>query len=103
MTNNTFACHGCGHCCRQMGTALRNAAQQPEPFQAELLAFPYAVTPSGACSQLQSDGGCAVYAERPLICRVDAFYDTYFADVLTRQDWHAGMSLGCPPKESPGL
>ena len=102
MIVNSFKCHGCGQCCRGMGAALAQAAQQPEPFRSALLAFPYVVTPEGACSQLLPSGGCGVYETRPLVCRVDDFYDAHLTAQLPRPVWHALNAALCPPAKSPG-
>ena len=97
--NPGFPCHGCGHCCRQLRDILQalSAGAGHPVMQAAGAAFPYAVLPSGACTQLQPDSTCAVYATRPQLCSVDAMYDALCPDGLTRADWYELNAAHCPP------
>ena len=55
----SFPCVGCGACCRNVGRIKGFT----EPFDED-----------GVCTHLQSDNSCAIYEDRPLICRVDTLY-----------------------------
>lgn len=96
-----FACHGCGHCCRQVGRVLQAAAQLPagNPLRIEAAAFPHPPLPDGACAQLLLDNTCAVYEQRPLLCRVDDFHHHYLADQLPLDEWQALNASQCPPTD----
>lgn len=95
----SFACHQCGSCCRQLGTALATAAALPAGtgLHAAGAAFPHAVRPDGSCSQLRADHRCGVYENRPLLCDVDRLFDALAVPGLCRADWHALNAAGCPP------
>lgn len=57
-----FNCSGCGACCRRVGT-------YPE--------FTEPVNPDGSCSHLTTENQCSIYDKRPLICRVEEFYERH--------------------------
>jgi uncharacterized protein len=50
-----FSCNGCGGCCRRV-----KRIHPDWPARAD-----------GACIHLTQDNRCAIYATRPLVCRVD--------------------------------
>lgn len=66
-----FPCTGCGACCRRVGSILDGDREGLDAVTREAVdAFPYGVLPDGSCEQF--DGLlCKVYADRPLLCRVD--------------------------------
>lgn len=88
-----FPCSGCGLCCG----SIRHALSRVDDFRAhpllhhELLNFPFEVTADGACSQYL-DQRCAVYADRPLICRVDEVAQALGADLA---QWYDINAQGC--------
>lgn len=51
----SFACNGCGGCCRRV-----KALDPNWPTRAD-----------GACVHLTQDNRCAIYEKRPAVCRVD--------------------------------
>lgn len=55
-----FLCSQCGACCKRV-YALPNFT---EPLR-----------PDGTCVHLRADNSCAIYAMRPLACRVDKMYE----------------------------
>jgi len=71
-----FPCTGCGACCRKVGETVARWRETPEQFapleREALAAFPYEPREDGSCPQLGEDGACAVYADRPAVCQVDA-------------------------------
>lgn len=44
---------------------------------------------------LSADNLCEIYETRPLICRVDEFYERYMAETITRPLWHAMNYAHC--------
>ena len=76
-----FACDRCGACCRNL--ALHALYRQFDRGD-------------GVCRHFDSASGlCAIYAERPLLCRVDASYDAGLIDGLTRSEYHAATRAAC--------
>lgn len=57
-------------------------------------------TAGGPCAMLDADGGCAIYAERPLVCRTQGNALRYPADVLPAETVFARAQGGditwCP-------
>ena len=47
----------------------------PEKVKQSIRDFPYKVSKSGRCEKLGADLKCTVYEDRPLFCRVDAYYN----------------------------
>ena len=70
-----FDCERCGRCCRKVGTV---------PIAKDM------ALPNGVCKYLNEETNlCRIYETRPLICNVDAYYDRYMKDVMTREEFHA--------------
>ncbi|MBQ9480439.1 MAG: YkgJ family cysteine cluster protein [Selenomonadaceae bacterium] len=69
-----FDCERCGRCCRRVGrTALGE--------DMALL--------DGSCRYLdKATNLCTIYERRPLICRVDDFYDAYMSKAMTREEFY---------------
>ncbi len=45
--------------------------------------------PDGSCRHLDKTTNlCTIYAERPLICRVDDFYDAYLSTTIEREEFY---------------
>jgi len=44
---------------------------------------------------LDEENRCRIYETRPLICRVDDFWEQRLSDVITRARWHALIHRGC--------
>ena len=38
---------------------------------------------------------CTIYDKRPLLCRVDACYELYFKEYMTRDEYYRLNKLGC--------
>ena len=72
-----FDCSKCGLCCRSLG---RN------PIFSELGLDPG----NGICKFLDQDTNlCTIYENRPLICRVDDFYEkTDISSQFSKKEWH---------------
>lgn len=71
-----FECSRCGACCKLIGTLpeMRNYDRG-----------------DGACVHLTADNECAIYNERPRICRVDAMQPP----VMTADEWHKRNTAAC--------
>lgn len=98
-----FPCHQCGACCRHVGGALTQAAALPvgSVLQQAGAAFPHAVLPDGACSQLQADNRCGCYETRPLFCDIDRLFDALALPSVSLAEWHALNFAACPPEKAP--
>lgn len=75
-----FNCTKCGACCRAVGRI-------PD--------FPEPVNEDGSCVHLKEDNTCAIYETRPLICRVDEFYDLCLSDEMSKDEWHEINYVAC--------
>ena len=48
----------------------------------------------GVCRYL--DGNlCSIYAERPLLCRVDESYETYFKNKMSKEEYYRQNYRSC--------
>jgi Fe-S-cluster containining protein len=70
----------CGECCRRIGCVNL----LPE-FQGE----------NGSCIHLGADNRCDIYAERPLLCRVDEIYEVFFASEMTLEVFYEENKKCC--------
>ena len=66
-----FPCSKCGACCRKIGRVC-----------------PDLEGPDGSCIYLSSDNLCSIYQDRPIFCNVDKFYDKYFKDKMSREEFY---------------
>lgn len=67
-----FRCSQCGECCRNINKA---------PIYKEL------DSGNGVCRYLKGNL-CSIYEKRPLFCRVDESYDTFFKYVMKLEDYY---------------
>lgn len=73
-----FPCTSCGACCRHL------------PSHSVLN------TGNGTCRHLDAvTQRCAVYAERPLICQIDALYQQRLSTQLTPRVYYLVQAAGC--------
>ena len=73
-----FRCHGCGACCIVINTILDAPVDQmevPETVKESIRNFPYKTDDKGWCEKLGADFKCTVYEDRPLMCRVEDYYN----------------------------
>ena len=77
--SESFKCSSCGACCRRVGL---------------LADFPEATNEDGSCSRLIDDK-CAIYDDRPLICRVDEYYEKNLKDSMSKEAWHSSNHEYC--------
>lgn len=67
-----FPCNCCGCCCRNIGNS---------PLYKNL------DRGDGICKHL-SGNLCAIYEDRPLLCRVDDCYDIFFYQIMEREEYY---------------
>lgn len=67
-----FDCENCGCCCRNLDKSDLYASLDRG---------------DGVCRFLRGND-CSIYADRPLLCRIDECYDLLFSDVMTREEYY---------------
>ena len=84
--NNSFACTGCGLCCRNVGQTIEAVKKMDGsiPFVKAFQFFTYKADASGACEKLDKDGKCTVYDNRPLVCNVEKMFEKFHKKKTTR-------------------
>ena len=74
-----FKCSQCGECCRHLDRSeLYRELDRGD----------------GVCRYLRGNL-CSIYANRPLLCRIDECYDTYFSEIYTRDEYYRLNEQGC--------
>lgn len=76
---DNFPCNGCGLCCRRLD-------RMPP-----LAAFDRG---DGTCIHLV-ENHCSIYDDRPLVCRVDAMYETFFKEAYNRMLFYTENLKAC--------
>ncbi|MBE8954164.1 MAG: YkgJ family cysteine cluster protein [Quinella sp. 2Q5] len=76
-----FDCSRCGACCRN----IRRAD------------FPHDLDRGdGVCKNFdEATNLCTVYATRPIFCNVDAWYEKFLANTMSREDFYALNHEAC--------
>ena len=70
-----FPCEACGACCRN----IRHANFAHELDRGD-----------GICKNLdETTNLCKIYANRPIFCNVDAYYEKFLSKTMRRQDFYA--------------
>jgi Fe-S-cluster containining protein len=68
-----FPCNGCGKCCRRVAAAAETA---------------WLDRGDGTCRHFgEADHRCTIYAERPLVCRVEEYYVQHLSSRLAWTDF----------------
>lgn len=67
-----FLCDQCGKCCEKVYTSEM---------------YRYLADDTGRCKYLK-DNLCSIYENRPLICRVDEMYESYYKEVMTLEEFY---------------
>ena len=66
----SFPCDKCGLCCRHVN-------------RVEL------ADKDGVCKYLDTSSNlCIIYERRPLFCRVDEYYDKFYKDEITKEEYY---------------
>lgn len=75
-----FECTKCGLCCQQLDKveALRDLDRG-----------------DGICIHFCPDIGCAIYNQRPLMCRIEAGYEAYASELMSRQEYYRRNAQIC--------
>ena len=68
-----FNCDRCGACCKN----IRRAKFFHELDRGD-----------GVCKNLTAENLCAIYSARPLFCNVDAYYEKFLSDKMSREDFY---------------
>ena len=69
-----FPCTKCGLCCMRAGTVEN---------------FPYKTDYNGVCEKYDlQKRECTIYEDRPIVCRIDDYYDKYLSANMDRNHWH---------------
>ncbi len=74
-----FLCDQCGKCCEKVYTSEM---------------YRYLADDTGRCKYLK-DNLCSIYENRPLICRVDEMYESYYKEVMTLEEFYAFNYKAC--------
>lgn len=70
----SFECDRCGVCCKNIRLS--------EFYSEEL------DRGDGVCVHLTADNLCEIYSERPLFCNIDAYWEKFLAEEMTREDFY---------------
>lgn len=82
-----FSCDCCGACCKNIRYSY---------FYSEDLD-----RGDGVCKYLTTDNLCAIYADRPIFCNIDAYYDRYLSDKMSREEFHELNRAACERLKNP--
>lgn len=82
-----FDCDCCGVCCKNICLSI---------FYTEELD-----RGDGVCKHLTAENLCEIYAERPLFCNIDAYYDKFLSDKMSRQEFHELNHVACERLKNP--
>ena len=82
-----FECDKCGICCKNIRLSI---------FYSEELD-----RGDGVCKHLTADNLCAIYAERPLSCNIDAYYEKFLFKKMSRREFHKLNHIACECLKNP--
>lgn len=76
-----FDCDRCGACCRNISRAD----------------FPHDLDRGdGICKNFdETTNLCTIYAERPIFCNVDAYYEKFLSQTMSRAEFHELNHAAC--------
>lgn len=70
----TFDCDKCGLCCKNIRKSLLNVNFDRG---------------DGVCKNFDDATKlCKIYSERPIFCNVDAYYEKFLKNLMSREDFH---------------
>ena len=76
-----FPCECCGACCKSIAGI----------FFAKNM-----VLPNGVCKFFDEDKNlCKIYSTRPIFCNVDAFYEKFLSEKISRQKFYDQVKNAC--------
>lgn len=73
LDKKNFNCDKCGLCCRN----IKNSAIKVDLDRGD-----------GVCKNLSENNLCKIYYERPIFCNIDAYYEKFLQDLMTREKFH---------------
>lgn len=74
-----WKCNACGKCCESVKNILPNFALE-----------------NGVCRYLNIETRkCNIYFERPLVCRVDEFYEISMKHIMTEDKYYSHQKMMC--------
>lgn len=76
-----FSCDCCGVCCK----SIRKSYFYTEELDRG----------DGVCKHLTADNLCEIYADRPIFCNIDAYYDKFLSDKMSREEFHELNHAAC--------
>ena len=76
----SFDCDRCGACCRN----IRRSKLSTELDRGD-----------GVCKHLSEENLCAIYATRPLICNVAAYWERYLSSAMSREEFYRLNHAAC--------
>ena len=82
-----FPCDKCGECCRNL--KLSDLYQDLDRGD-------------GVCKYLVGNL-CSIYRSRPLLCRIDESYDSFFKDFMTREEFYYANLQVCSEQKKKKL
>lgn len=82
-----FDCDICGECCRHLDIL----AHIPDIAQLD--------RGDGICRHLSGDR-CSIYADRPLLCRVDEGFEKLFSSTMSNEEYYSICSSACDELKS---
>lgn len=81
MSEKTFQCDMCGCCCQSVGSSVL---------------YKYLDRGDGTCRYYEDETHkCSIYATRPLLCNIDAYYDKYVSGKMSRSEFHELNHIHC--------
>lgn len=76
-----FDCDRCGVCCKNIRRSYF--------YKAEL------DRGDGVCKYLTEENLCAIYSTRPLFCNIDAYWEKFLSEKMSRDEFHELNHAAC--------
>ena len=76
-----FSCDCCGACCKN----IRRSTFYTEELDRG----------DGVCKYLTAENLCEIYSERPIYCNVDAYYEKFLAQKISRKRYYEMNYQAC--------
>ena len=77
---NLFDCDRCGICCKN----IRRANFSNDLDRGD-----------GVCKHLTANNLCEIYSARPIFCNVDAYWEKFLSQTMSREKFHAMNHAAC--------
>ena len=76
-----FQCDKCGLCCKTVGSNQL---------------YKYLANEAGVCINFDTRTNlCKIYQDRPVICRVDEFYNNYLSQTMSHEEYYELNYAAC--------